>query len=137
MEKIEAFLKELENNPKAAELLQGSGQSELDKAEAFAKAAKELGYDISADDFKAYVLEKAQAVKGKTEEGAAAIESLSDDEVEGAAGGSTGHKECFQTYKDKENCAFYDGCDMVYRHYDNYQCWGYQKGHELCKKIMI
>ena len=120
IEKVQELLKAIKNDPKAQELLKNLPpvKSEEEKIASLIGVAKKLGYDLTKEDFEAY----AQAQKEKTDAQAEAVQTLADEDVAQASGGKREHDKCFQTYKDRENCAFYDACDMAWRHYGGYKC---------------
>ena len=83
------FLRELKTNEKAKELLQGreKPKSKEDAIKAYAEVAKELGEDISPEDF-AQALEEIEAeIHQKTKALSADMEELKDDDLENVAGG--------------------------------------------------
>ena len=83
------FLRELKTNEKAKELLQGRERPKTkeDAIKAYAEVAKELGEDISPEDF-AQALEKIEAeIHQKTKAVSADMEELKDDDLENVAGG--------------------------------------------------
>ena len=84
------FLRELKTNEKAKDLLQGreKPKSKEDAIKAFAEVAKELGEDISPEDF-AQALEEIEAeIHQKTKAVSADMQELEDDDVENVAGGT-------------------------------------------------
>ena len=83
------FLRELKTNEKAKELLQGRERPKTkeDAIKAYAEVAKELGEDISPEDF-AQALEEIEAeIHQKTKAVSADMEELKDDDLENVAGG--------------------------------------------------
>ena len=73
----------------------------------------------------AYMAEKAQARKEKTDAQIQRIEMLEDDEVDGVTGGGNGgrgHTTCASSYRDKENCYYNDACDVVHNDFPDYIC---------------
>ena len=122
-EKVKQFLETLKNDPEAAKLLKGY-ETSADQAGEFriyAEIASQLDYDITEEELKAYMEEAAAFTAEKTEEAAAQIEELSDDVLDGVAGGKE-HKNCKDTYRNYENCWITDGCDQIYVMYDDYLC---------------
>ena len=84
------FLRELRTNEKAKELLQGMERPKNrdDAIKAYAEVAKELGEDISPEDF-AQALEEIEAeIHQKTKAVSADMQELEDDDVENVAGGT-------------------------------------------------
>ena len=93
------FLREVRTNEKAKELLKGKEKpkSKEDAIKAYAEVAKELGEDISPEDF-AEALEEIEAeIHQRTEAVSADMQELKDDDLEGVAGGN-----------------YYELCDEVY-----------------------
>lgn len=137
-EKIKAFLEEIKSDPKAAMLLSDAAAPKNGKEEAaaYVKAAKKLGYDLTEEEFFAYIQEAVGEQKKKTEAGAAEIEQIPDEELEKAAGGKIcfsvvkylycynvlTHEPCKYTFKDRENCWATDACDVMLIKYDYYIC---------------
>ena len=92
------FLRELKTNEKAKELLQGreKPKSKEDAIKAYAEVAKELGEDISPEDF-AKALEEIEAeIYQRTKAVSADMQELEDDDLEDAAGGKDNPK-CVNT----------------------------------------
>lgn len=149
-EKVKAFFDEIKTDPKAAELLNGMEPPKTaeEEAAAYLAAAKELGYDMTAEDLAAYMQEAAEEQKRKTEANAAEIELLPDEELENAVGGSCNSvttegyclvkskkEECKYTFHHRENCWFTDACDMLFLFYDYYVCKKNYK-HYWCAAIV-
>ena len=128
IEKVKETLEKLAADPKAQELLKNLPpfKSEDEKIAALIGVAKKQGFDLTKEDFDAY----AQTVKEKTDARAEAIQALDDEEVAQAAGGKKSHDNCFETFEDQENCAFYDACDVAWRNYRGYKCQWIQKMNE-------
>ncbi len=118
--KIAAFLDAVKASEKAKEFLAGKQpKSEDEKIEAYVCLAKEWGCDVTAADFTAYTAEAEQSRKARTD---AAVEALPDDDLGKVAGGAKGNSKCKDTYQNKENCWFNDGCDNAWNYYDEYVC---------------
>ena len=84
------FLRELKTNEKAKDLMQGRERPKTkeDAIKAYAEIAKELGEDISPEDF-AQALEELEAeIHQKTKAVSADMQELEDDDVENVAGGT-------------------------------------------------
>ena len=99
------FLRELKTNEKAKELLQGMERpkSKEDAIKAYAEVAKELGEDISPEDF-AEALEEIEAeIHQRTEAVSSDMQELEDDDLGDVAGGGAFDCEeflfCFYGYK--------------------------------------
>lgn len=130
--KVAAFLDAVKANEKAKEFLAGKQpQNEEEKIEAYVALAKDLGYELTAADFSAFIAEAEQDRKAGTAAAAAEVEVLPDDDLGTVAGGAKGHSKCQDTYQNKENCWYTDGCDNFFVYYDEYLCsW-----HNLDKQI--
>ena len=117
---IEAMLRD----PRTGELLSGCAEPEsLEAACAiYADAARKLGLELDAADFEAYFRREEQACIARTEEAASTIRELPDDELELVSGGKKDHKNCRDTYRDRENCWINNGCDVLNQKYDTYSC---------------
>ena len=99
------FLRELRTNEKAKELLQGMERPKNrdDAIKAYAEVAKELGEDISPEDF-AEALEEIEAeIHQRTEAVSSDMQELEDDDLGDVAGGGAFDCEeflfCFYGYK--------------------------------------
>ena len=121
------FLRELKTNEKAKDLLQGreKPKSKEDAIKAFAEVAKELGEDISPEDF-AQALEEIEAeIHQKTEAVSADMQELKDDDVEGVAGGYWCEDGCARTYSMFSLCDEVDFCYFSISYYECYNdYWG-------------
>ncbi len=128
MEKAKKFFDILNTDPKAQELLQDCAKPEKpeDVLKAYVDIAGKLGISLTEEDIKNHMEEEKAAVKSRTESAVSQIEELPDDALDAVAGGKGERSDCKNTYKDKENCWFNDGCDNVYHLYDDYLCaWYY------------
>ena len=77
------------------------------------------GYPLSKDDLLAIFKD----MKASTDEAAKKVEKLSAEDLAAVAGGgNAANYVCSDTYKDKENCWFNDGCDYTYNWYPYYIC---------------
>lgn len=90
-------------------------------AEAYAKAAEKLGYKLTGEEILAYIGEAESGLRRKADETVGAIQSLREEDLAQAAGGGY-HPECYDTYKDHENCWWTDGCDVIHEQYKDYKC---------------
>ena len=122
IEEIKNKLEELQNDPKASELIEGHDKT--DKAEAIADVAQKLGYDLKAADLKEYISIMEAEIKARTEAVADNIASVQDDDLGDVAGGAetigVKHHSCKATYLNRENCWWTDGCDIVITKYWDY-----------------
>ena len=137
--KAKDFFEKLNTDPKAQELFKNKEKPNTpdEMTKAYADAAKELGFELTAEDIAEFIKEEEQEIKRGTDSAAKAIEKLPDDKLENVAGGYNcvetwelkpcavnlkDHRECKDTYYDRENCWFNDGCDHVINSYDHYIC---------------
>ena len=122
IEEIKNKLEELQKDPKASELIEGHDKA--DKAEAIADVAQKLGYDLKVVDLKEYMSAMEAEIKARTEAVADNIVSMQDDDLEDVAGGSetigVKHPHCKDTYLNRENCWWSDGCDAINSKYWDY-----------------
>ena len=76
-------------------------------------------YPLSKDDIRLILAD----CKKKTDETAVAVGKLPDSDLSAVAGGkNAANYICQDTYKDKENCWFNDGCDFAVNWYPYYIC---------------
>ena len=123
-EKIIELLEELRIDPKAQEALEKIKESKYaeEVTAILAALAKERGFEISEQDFAEAIRAAVEQRKAQTEEAAARVERLTDDDVAKAAGGKKDHSQCLDSFRNAENCWYTDGCDHNYQDYDNYIC---------------
>ena len=121
---IKAFINAIATDPKAKELLKGTAQPEDLDAEIriYADIARQLGYDVTEEELKAYLEKFTGPLKERTEEAVAGIQELPDETLEHVAGGTKEHDNCKDTYRNYENCWVNDGCDSIYHKYSDYVC---------------
>ena len=122
-EKVQAFLEALKDDPKVQEMVREIPEPETpsERIHAYAKIAKNLGYDLSDEDLRAFIADQEQILQAKAQSTAQGLEELPEEELSEVAGGGD-HPDCKDTYKDKENCWVTDGCDIINNHYSDYQC---------------
>ena len=114
------FLRELKTNEKAKGLLQGRERpkNKEDAIKAYAEVAKELGEDISPEDF-AEALEKIEAeIHQKTEAVSADMVELQDDDLGDVAGGYYYEDGCARTYSIFSSCDEVDYCFFSISYYE-------------------
>jgi len=135
-EEIARILEEVRTNGKAAEELRRMDAAAVpeEAGRAWAGAAAALGHRVTAGEIREYILEAEAEMKRRARETGEEIRSLSDEELGEVAGGKD-HSECKDTYKDRENCWFNDGCDIVNHHYKDYKCH-YDNKDVSCGKYM-
>jgi len=123
MKDIAKILGGLRNNPEAQAMMKDRARPESPEEEVreYTETARKLGYDVTEEDLRNYLAETWTALRQRTEASAGRIRELPEEELGEAAGGGD-HKECYDTYKDRENCWWTDGCDMIHENYHGYQC---------------
>lgn len=114
---IAEIIEKMRKDPKVVELLKEC-EEQKDEFAAYAEIADKLGYDVTAEDLKSFLEETSRRIAGKTDD---VITQLPDEELKVVAGGKD-HNECKDTYMDKENCWYNDGCDVIYHMYNDYIC---------------
>ena len=133
------FLNTLGTNEKAKALLeQRKPANEEEKIRAYAEIATELGEPMTAEDFREVFREMKEQIQKKTEDAAAGITALKDEDVEDVAGGfyyvesydwNTGfviiENKCVGDFTDTF-CFWTDACNEVI--YEYYACEGKYKG---------
>ena len=131
-DQINQFIEQIKSDPDAQELLKKypKGSSREDEIKAYTEIAGQLGYTFSEAELKEAVDEKRKLRMEKTEETASQIQELSDEVLDQVAGGKD-HKECKNTYKDREDCWKSDSCDWIVNLYDGSICAWY---YYICSK---
>ncbi len=140
IEKIKELLKAVKTDPEAQAKLQGLTKpaDEDGIIRYYAEAAKKLSFDVTEADLRAFLAEATADRTGKTEDAAAKVQALQDDELAQAAGGGrsggsvhcdNNYSSCVDTYRQRENCWFNDGCDLDHNHYSDYLCEHNYNGH--------
>lgn len=140
-EKITQFLDALGKEPKAAEAYKKIGEAATneEKIALFLGLAKDMGFDLTEEEIKAYIKERMAA----TEKKAGAIEQVDDDELAKVAGGKKEHSECLDTYRIGENCWVTDACDAVLQGYPGNECGSTQvicqgqQGNLICNILTL
>ena len=114
MEKIRQMMDTLRKDPRMREMIQGMKQPEnaAEAAAAYAKLAKEAGFDISAEEIAEAMKKMEQAQLARSGEAAEKVEkaALTEDDLDQVAGGADG---CESTYTPGEWCWFSDSCSAV------------------------
>lgn len=123
MEKIREFFNTIAADPRAKEILSAAEKPETyeEELQLYAETAAKLDYDVSADDLRFFFEENERQCREKTEQTAAKIREIPDEQLGSVAGGRGGDS-CSDTYQDRENCWFEDGCDRVINSYPGYIC---------------
>lgn len=131
-DQIEKFIEQIKSDPDVQELLRNrpKGNDREDGLKVYAELAAQLGYTFTEADLKEAVEEKRNLRMEKTEAAAAGLQELPDDALDRVAGGKD-HKDCRNTYKDREDCWKSDSCDWVVHLYDHSICAWY---YYLCSK---
>ena len=119
-DEIRKTLDKLMKDPKAEDMLKGYDKDK-DRSVVYAEIAQKLGYELSEADLKDYIGQCEKAVKSQTKDSIEAIKQLSDEDMKMVAGGGD-KATCLDTYKDRENCWWNDGCDAFYVLYEFYKC---------------
>ena len=119
MEKVKEFLKALSTNPDTRKLLGEEKEVSRENAlAAYAKAARALGFDLTAEQIDAGIQALEAEQKSRTDKAEATVGELELDELEQASGGFFQFPEvCEGSYNDQENCWFTDKCRMVISEY--------------------
>ncbi len=113
--KFNAFLEALKTSPLAKQKLQDSDppKSEEEKIAMYLALAKEIGFDLTTEDLKAYLLNREQSLRKKTDAQAQEIQKLDDDELAQASGGVNKRSACKYTYSYSDDCWINDKCDRL------------------------
>ncbi len=130
---VKKFLEYVKNNPEAKEKLKAFEKPEAEKEffHQYIEAAKQMGFDITEEEFREYIRSQCADHTARTEAAAAKIQALEDDELDPVAGGSGRdlcdsvlwlHASCQNTYEMFENCSSQDGCDGSFNKYGDYWC---------------
>jgi len=93
---MKTFLQELKENDSARELLESKKNSSGDEMKVFVETAKELGFDLTEEDFKAFAEELAQAKKTEASEFG---REITDDEIEEISGGENLIEDLYNNIK--------------------------------------
>ena len=132
---IAKVLEAVRTHPETVKML--SNQTPVDTleeaAEIWSKAASGIGHNVSAEEITNYIRESEAEMKRKAQENKEGIESLSEQELEEAAGGK-GHDNCEFSFKDRENCWVTDACDNAIIYYGGYLCHKFFK--DTCKSFL-
>ena len=120
MENAKKFFEETLKTEEAKKLMASYGhQNTLEElVRAYSSIAKQLGVNLSTKEIEAYFKEKTNKNITHAE--------IDDDEIAQICGGRT--TECSNSYVDRENCWWNDGCDYINNDYDNYACSQSYKG---------
>ena len=108
--------------------LEGKNEDEIIKY--FAKLAPTLDFDITEEDFREFFKSDNQDLKERTDATIAKVKEIDLSELETVSGGfaNGSHGNCYDTFLDKENCWFNDGCDLNINPYNNYLCANTNQG---------
>lgn len=142
------FLECVQANDAIKEELQKNieGKSIDEAIKCFVELAPKLDFNITEEDLKEYFEKSAQNLKERTDATIAKVEAIDASELEAVAGGyyKGEHPNCGDTFKDRENCWFNDGCDITLNKYSNYQCYNTNEGADCgaksyfgCKEFLI
>ena len=120
-EQFKSFLDEMKTDPQFIKQLSDHEWTKEDLADLACQFGKERGHSLTADEFHALMTELDHDRVNKTDQTAAAISDLSEEELGKVAGGKS-HDNCEYSFKDGENCWSHDGCDHNHIHYPFYKC---------------
>jgi len=111
---IQKFLDALRNDPQAKELMKAmpAPKNDQEAAEGYVKIAKELGFDLAADEILAGL--KGMEQKQKAQADKVALDAGDLDNVAGGA-----NPGCDDTHSPGEWCWFTDSCSFVISYYDS------------------
>lgn len=114
MENAKKFFEEIIKTEEAKQLITACEAPETpeDAIRTYAKIAKELGVELSEDEITAYFDNKL--------DNCAASKEIDDDELEQFTGGL--RLPCFNSFVNRENCWWNDGCDLYMNQYATYSC---------------
>ena len=120
MSKFEEFLQALIDAQNKEELLGGKNKPESGEeiVAAYVSVAKKLGFDLTDQDVVEGIKAMTQERLAKTEQAAAEMQELSEEDLDRVAGGGEGcaatqDTNCKSTFEDYENCWSNDGCDWM------------------------
>ena len=123
MEKVKEFLEALRKNPRRKELCGGTEpKTEEEAIQIYLKAAEAMGFSLTAEELTEGMKALEEEQKAKTGKAEAGVSELDLAAMEAVTGGKKGHKDCEDTFKDKENCWWEDGCDSYINDYATYKC---------------
>ena len=112
---VQKFMDAVRNDPRVKELLKAmpAPKNDSEGLECYVKIARELGFDLTADEILAGLNGMEQAQKAQSEK-----IGLDDADLEHVAGGVK-MPNCASTYEsDGEWCWFSDSCSYVISYYD-------------------
>ena len=114
MEKIKAFLDAVQSSPKTKELIRAlpAPKNDAEAAEGYVSIAKELGFDLAADEILAGLKGMEQKHKAQSDKIA-----LDPDDLDNVAGGAI--PGCDETHFPGEWCWFSDSCSVIITYYDD------------------
>lgn len=114
MENAKKFFEEVIQTEEAKQLITAcqAPQTPEEAIAAYAKIAKELGVELSEEEIAAYFDRQADCGTDSDE--------IDDDELAQFTGGL--RIPCFNSFVNRENCWWNDGCDFYMNHYSNYSC---------------
>ena len=125
---IVSVLEQIRNHPKTAEMLKTEKTlSREEAAEAYAVAAKTFGYTLTAEEILSAIQDRETKIQVRTEGAAEELRAIPEEEMAEVSGGGD-HDICYDTYKDRENCWWSDGCDIIHNYYHGYQCKSCNEG---------
>ena len=124
-ESIAELLEKLRTDPETVRQIRArvfpAARNEL--AQAYADAARAAGAEVTKEEILSFISETESQVGARSDAATASVRELPEEELSRVAGGGD-HPECYDTFKDKENCWIKDGCDHIYQDYKKYVCKG-------------
>ena len=113
MENAKKFFEEIIKTEEAKALFDCAKKPETEdeRIEAYVDIAAQLGIEITKEEVLAYFDEKLNNSTSS---------EIDDDEMAHFSGGRD--SRCINSYKDRENCWWNDGCDYVTNNYIKYMC---------------
>jgi len=116
MEKVKEFLETVKSHPRGKELVEelGRPKSDTEMINGYLSIAKELNFSITEEELVEGLKSLMREQKAKSEEASTRV-GLSDEELEGVAGGAM----CEDTYSEGEWCWATDSCSFIINYYSN------------------
>ena len=113
MENAKKFFEEIIKTEEAKALFDCAKKPETEdeRIEAYVDIASQLGIEITKEEVLAYFDEKLNNSTSS---------EIDDDEMAHFSGGRD--SRCINSYKDRENCWWNDGCDLYMNQYATYSC---------------
>ena len=123
MSEVKDFLKALNENPKAKELIKAAKEpaNAEEAAALYADIAEKAGIAVSKETIAAFLKGKEENQQQATAKAEGAVKAaLNEDDLENVAGGGKDER-CDSTFDRGEWCWFSDSCSYVISYYDDKQ----------------